>query len=124
MATCRHKVGLLSLRDCGEMAVSQCTDCNRPVCQKHRKMVTKEGKGEVLCIECYLQQVSEEKAINAGIDREYRRRSFYRSTGYRPYYYGHYRRYRHDDYDYFDRETEAEYGAAEDVMDAEDFQGS
>jgi len=111
------------LRDCGEAAASQCSTCNRPVCQKHRKIINVEGKGEVLCVECYLQQASEERALSADIDREYHRRRFYRSTGYRPYYYGHYRRYRHDDYEYFDREAQAEFDT-EDQLDAEDFQDS
>ncbi|MCP4701728.1 MAG: hypothetical protein GY862_33450 [Gammaproteobacteria bacterium] len=113
MATCRHKVGLLSLRDCGKTVVSQCTNCNRSVCKKHRKIVTIKGKDEACCVECYLQQVSEEKAMDEGIGREYHRRGLYHSMGYG-----------YDDYNSFDRETEAEYGVAEDVMDAEDFQGS
>ncbi len=123
MATCRHRVGLLSLKDCGEPAVSQCTNCNRPVCQKHRKMVTGEGKDDVVCVECSLEQVSEKTALSEDMDREYHRRSFYRNTGYRPYYYGHYRSYGSDDYRSFDREADAEFDV-EDQLDAEDFQDS
>ena len=122
MATCRHKVGLLSLRDCGEPTISKCSLCNRPVCEKHQKTVSDvEG---AICVECYLQRVDRERAVHEDMGRYYHRRSMYRSSGYHPYYYGHSRHYKHDHYRDFDRAADTEYDAAEDIMDVGDFQDS
>ena len=125
MATCRHKVGLLSLRDCGYPAGSKCSLCNRPVCGEHRKTVS-DIKG-ALCVECYLERVDRRRAVreDENIGRYYHRSSMYNSSGYHPYYYGDSRHYKHDHYYRdFDRTTGAEHASVEDVMDAEDFQES
>ncbi len=144
MATCKHKVGLLTLRDCKKPAVLKCKLCNRPVCQKHRKKYRLGGQIHFICKECYLNEVEDEKVLQRDMDREYRRRSYYRDTGYRPYYYGHsHHRYRHDDYMYFDdhhhhhhghdrdddhdeehEAPEVEMDDMDDDMDADDFQDS
>lgn len=122
MATkCKHKLGLLSLRDCKAPAVSKCEICGRPVCQEHQKTLLIDQKDSVLCVECYLERTSEPDT-----SREYQRRSLYGSTGYLPYYYGHSHQYGQDDYEYFDREAESAFAVeeADDIMEADDFQDS
>ncbi len=136
-ATCKHKVGLLSLRDCKEPAETKCKICARPVCQKHRKKRRIEEKIHFVCVECYLQAVSEKKDQDEDLGWQHRRRRYYQRSGYRPYYYGHSRRYREDDYDYFDSDFEDDYEDfnheseyedaefdADHELDEEDFQDS
>ncbi|MFC1849820.1 hypothetical protein ACFL27_06390 [candidate division CSSED10-310 bacterium] len=118
MARCRHKIGFLSLRDCGNPVVGLCSQCNRPVCDKHQKAIE---QGPV-CFECYAQDMSEDE-ITGDMARLHHRRHYYHSTGYYPYYYGHSRRYGDDDYRYFDSDVESELGHDEDI-DPEDFQDS
>lgn len=125
MATvCKHKLGLLSLRDCKAPAVAKCENCGRPVCQEHQKVLSIDQKDSVLCVECYLERASETDTPHD--HNEYQRHSFYRSTGYRPYYYGQSQRYGQEDYEYFDHEAETAFATeeADDMMDAEDFQDS
>jgi len=119
MATCKQKIGLLTLRDCKEPVVGSCERCNRPVCAEHHKA----ARGQNLCVECYLQDIDEVRAASAGVQREYARRQSYRETGYQPYYYGDSPMYGDEAYEYFRRDLEAEY-VANDAMDAEDFQDS
>lgn len=119
--TCKHKMGLLSLRDCDEPAVAKCKMCGRPVCQEHQRTVQLKKQRKVLCVECYLE-LKKQRGMQDD-SYEYRRHSMYRSSGYHPYYYGSSRRFGHDHYHYFDREREPEI-EAEEEMDAADFQDS
>ncbi len=121
VSMCKHKVGLLSLRDCGDQAVSKCNLCNRPVCEKHQK--TLSDAEEAICIECYLQRVDGERAVREDAGQYYYRRRVYHSSGYRPYYYGHSRHYKHDHYRDFDHTAEGEI-ETEDQLDPDDFQDS
>ena len=137
--TCKHKIGLLSLRDCKAPAEAKCQSCGRPVCEEHRRSLTDKQAGSVLCVECYLEQAS---GVDSAGSREYKRRELYRSVNYQPLYHGRSQRYGEEDYEYFDRGTGAGIAAAgavagaatgsmmdemmnaEDMMDAEDFQDS
>jgi len=118
MARCRHKIGLLSLRDCGNPVVGLCVDCNRPVCDKHMKDT---DRGTV-CLECFTQNL-EDQEMSGEAARVYHRRTYYHSTGYYPYYYGHSLRYGDDDYRYFDAEPASNIDHDQDI-DPEDFQDS
>ena len=131
--TCKHKIGLLSLRDCKAPAAAKCQICGRPVCQEHQKNLSNEQTESILCVECYLERAGEPDTAGSF---EHQRRDLYRSTSYLPLYYGRSQRYGEEDYEYFDRETEGGFATAgagkmmdemmdaEDMMNAEDFQDS
>ena len=122
MKACKHKLGLLSLRECREPAVVTCSQCDRPVCKEHYKQFEDEN----LCIECYLQRISEQEAQRNGLDQEYRRQSYYHNQGYSPYHdsYRDHTSYREEDYRAFDRPEQAEEDwLTEDIAPA-DFQDS
>ena len=83
-AECQAKMGMLVLRDCGQAAVAACDTCGRPVCGAHQTPVA----AGIACPECAAQ---DEGVAEAGPVKRARRRSrWYRSYGYRPYYYHHY----------------------------------
>ncbi len=131
MATaCKHKLGLLSLRDCKEPANDKCAGCGRPVCPTHLKQFQVGEVVRNLCVECYVQRVGKENALETGVDREYHRRDWYRRSSYRPYYYGNsHHHYQHDHYDHFDHDRQAvndrdDSVDDDDFLDNEDFQDS
>jgi len=133
--TCKHKIGLLSLRDCKAPAAFKCQSCGRPVCDEHRRNLAQKRAESVLCVECYLEQAH---GADTSGSYEQTRRELYRSTSFLPLYYGSSQRYGEEDYEYFDRGTETGFAVAgaaagaqmeemmedEDMMSAEDFQDS
>ncbi|MCP4405287.1 MAG: hypothetical protein GY801_49305 [bacterium] len=131
--TCKHKIGLLSLRDCKAPTAIKCQSCGRPVCEEHHRSLVQERAERVLCVECYLERTS---GVDTAGSNEYQRRELYRSTKFQPFYHGSSQRYGQEDYEYFDREAGAGFAAAaaggmmnemmdaEDMMSAEDFQDS
>ena len=132
--TCKHKIGLLSLRDCKAPAVTKCQSCARPVCEEHRRTLSSDGAERVLCPECYLEEASKSQISGSS---EYERHKLYKATRYQPLYYGQSQRYGEEDYEYFDRESGAGFAAATvaggmmdemmesgDIMSPEDFQDS
>ncbi len=124
MGKCKHKTGLLSLKDCGETTGRICNKCARPICEKHLQEVNKKWN----CEECALKHYNRTEYDERGLDYSYRRNSYYRDYGYYPYYYGSSRR-RYGDDDYVDFESDyddSSYGDEEDrhEIDPEDFQDS
>lgn len=97
-ATCKHKAGFLSLRDCGNPVNALCQTCNRPVCAKHYRI----EEDSILCLECIASRTTADGAAQHNVQQEYERRQTYRDSGYTPYYYGHSERYGQDDYKAFD----------------------
>lgn len=97
MATCKHKTGLLVLRDCGNPVVALCTECNKPVCGRHMKY----KDGNPMCPDCMAGRLTEEEAQQSGLGGEYRRRNVY-GTGYAPYRYRGHTAYSSRDYGVFD----------------------
>ncbi len=150
MSKCNYKKGLLSLRDCGAPVSATCSQCKRPVCDKHSRF---GAQGSSLCLECHAQGAgggtgtagagNVAGAPGAAGDDDFishRRRHIYRSGGYYPFYFGHRHRYGHEDYRHFDSDHQTgEPGAGpiedeglamddamdmDDDMDASDFQDS
>ncbi|MBF0565549.1 MAG: hypothetical protein HQK89_09925 [Nitrospirae bacterium] len=112
MMTCKHKTGLLVLRDCGNPVVALCTECNKPVCSRHMKY--KDQDKDPMCPDCMAGRLTEEEAENSGLGGEYRRQSVYRNTGYAPYRYGGHSTYSSRDYgvfDYIDTPQDVDTGA-------------
>lgn len=95
MAKCKHIIGFLFLRDCGNESYVQCSSCNRPVCDEH----TKHSGTSVVCPECYLGQSSGNRDDDE-FRRRNRHRSHYRKFGYAPYHH-----YHDNDYNTFDKKS-------------------
>ena len=56
MDPCTVETGLLRKKPCGHAAVTQCVNCERPLCAKHAvAQMTAAGKksGKFLCKECH-----------------------------------------------------------------------
>jgi hypothetical protein len=109
MGKCRFKIGLLNLRDCGNDAIYQCGECNRPICSHHFK----EAAGGIkLCLECHASKLPEGAAADEDVNRLRYRNSIYHAAHYRPYYFDHGPSYGLDDYESFEdgegTETETE----------------
>ncbi len=98
--TCKAKIGLLFLRDCGSPVKTNCTICGRPVCRKH----SVDSEKGVVCPECAAP--SKQIQNNASVNHARRRSGYYSGYGYSPYYYGHNRYYSDNDYQTFDDKTE------------------
>ena len=116
MAKCKHKMGLLSLRTCGQEATTRCQKCNIAICYEHA-VQTDTGP---LCFECAADTGQDAEETNDGMRRVHRRRSYYRSSGYDPYWHHHH-------YDSFDRNSQGDASGESDsdgVIDADDFQDS
>ena len=107
------KVGLLSLRDCSRSAGEVCALCRRPVCKKHLKQAEKGPT----CHECLgMDPNHADRGYTRGVRR---RRQYYRSYGYAPFYYGSDRYYSDCDYRSFDHREHRAHDAAE-AMDHDD----
>ena len=87
VATCREKVGFLTIKDCKKRSTAKCTACQCPLCQDHA-VATPKG---VLCSRC-----ASEQGIQDSSDKGYRRHSYnrYYYHGYEPHYWGSDWRYR------------------------------
>jgi len=103
VATCREKVGFLSVRDCKQQAAAKCTGCQCPLCQDHA-VATAKG---VLCSTC-AAQTDARPAEGSGYRRNDYRRYYY--SDYEPYYWGsdwrHRDRWRSHGSHYDDRDTQ------------------
>lgn len=98
--TCKAKIGLLFLRDCGSMVINNCTTCGRPICKKH----SIESEKGVVCPECAAP--SKNIKNNSALNSTRRRNNYYSGYGYSPFYYGHNRYYSDNDYRTFDDSKE------------------
>jgi hypothetical protein len=122
MAKCQYKIGFLTLRDCSNNSIDNCTSCNRPVCDEHKRLLNEK----TLCIECFIKQSPE--ASNES--EKYKRAVIYNSVGYHPIYFGHHHGFGNDSYTYFDSTTttgisqESITNNSEDNIEAGDFQDS
>lgn len=116
--TCKAKIGLLFLRDCGSPVKTNCTLCGRPICRDH---CIDSEKG-VVCPECGAGSKQVQK--NAHVENARMRNNYYSGYGYSPYYYGYHHYYSDNDYRTFDdRETvyeEPPTDSPDDFFDAED----
>lgn len=94
--TCKAKVGLLFLRDCGSIVKTNCVLCGKPICRKH-SVETEKG---VVCPECAApsDKIKNSRAVNNARQRS----NFYSDYGYNPYYYGNNLYYSDNDYRTFD----------------------
>ncbi|MGA1871506.1 MAG: hypothetical protein ACMUJM_23510 [bacterium] len=96
---CLAKVGLLTLRECGESMETHCALCNRPICKEH--MITTQSK--LMCPECaFRQKTGSRRRAYRGPSNRHR---YYESYGYQPVYYGHDHYYNDYDSRSFDRST-------------------
>jgi hypothetical protein len=94
MSRCRENAGVLFKHPCKEPMVAQCTRCNKPICERHKK-----GKpGEPTCVDCLRQEL-----------RDRGHRGSYAYLHDDPYFYWYYSDHRwyddpyySDDYDLFD----------------------
>ena len=111
---CRAKVGLLFLRDCGEIATETCTVCGRAICRRH-ECDTSRG---TTCPECGAQDRNAQS--KGSVQSVRRRRGWYGAHGYYPYYYGHHSYYSDGDYRAFDDDEMVEHEPAS-AEDAEAF---
>ena len=119
MKTCTHKVGFLSLKACGNSASVVCSTCNKPVCQHHSKVVNDTS----LCLDCYAENVSEDKAAAEGWGTVWHRHRTYRHVGYVPPSYAQNYPYSENDYQDFDSREDMTIGD-EDQLELADFQDS
>lgn len=112
--TCKAKIGLLFLRDCGSMVINNCTTCGRPVCKKH----SIESEKGVVCPECAVpfKNIKNSSALNS----TRRRNNYYSGYGYSPFYYGHNRYYSDSDYRTFDNSKEIYEEPPSDISDSFD----
>lgn len=75
---CKHKIGLLVLRNCNQPTRVQCTICNRPVCEAHFKTV----KGDNVCLSCIINRKLEAHAPEIIDERVSLRKKIYRESGF------------------------------------------
>ena len=92
VSKCKAKVGMLILRDCGELASEKCASCGIPICLDH--MTNLPGKG-LVCPNC--ADSDPDTADKHPFSRTRRRRHYHSHYGYSPYYYGHHRYYSDSD---------------------------
>ncbi len=87
VATCREKVGFLTVKDCAEKASAKCTSCQCPLCTEHA-VATPRG---VLCAFC-----AEKLETSPEDGKSYQRQSYgkYYHSGYKPHYWGKDKRYK------------------------------
>ena len=79
--TCMARTGFLTLRDCGNPAVANCSDCGRSVCGEHLSGTQ--------CLDCSSRAVGGEPTAFDHDDYAYRyRRWYYGQTHYQPIYGG------------------------------------
>jgi hypothetical protein len=99
MSACQCKSGFFALRDCGEVGVGNCSQCQRAMCARH----SAPDSGFTLCLDCQARsgqgRTSTER--DDGYDDQwahgYRHR--YYSAGYTPIYTGHRSHGYYDQYD-------------------------
>lgn len=114
MKRCQIKTGFFVLKECGAIAVAQCSNCKKNFCIDHifgglqtiqnRKkdeqsglIKTQTGEEPILCLECYAQKNKEtvKKQYQGGYTSAnttddllwyfYMRDSFYHDTSFRPF---------------------------------------
>ena len=95
MSTCMARRGFLTLSDCGNTAVTACSNCGRMMCPTHLSPTS----GFTMCLDC--AATTTPAATNPQGQEEYDdvwahryRNNYYSSTHYTPYYMGS----RHDSY--------------------------
>lgn len=109
--TCKAKRGLLFLTDCGNVVKDNCTACGRPVCREH---CIESEKGS-LCLEC---AASDEKLkAKPKVRMAERRRTYYSTYRYLPYYYGYSHYYSDSDFRTFDDNEMVSFEPPEDATD-------
>lgn len=92
MAECKHKLGLVVLRNCNKEAALQCEKCGKPVCREHCI--------DNLCLECAAYEHKDKYGKYEKITRETDRRDFYLKNDYDPIYgRTHYQYGAHDYHD-------------------------
>lgn len=105
MSECKHKLGLLTLRDCGNEVEVICAKCGKPVCSEH--FVVREEQR--ICLECVAGDPGSRRLWadeSPDMIRERERAKYYNDYGYNPGYgFGH---YHYGDNDYQDMEQPGE----------------
>ena len=109
--TCKAKVGLLFLRDCGSMVKTNCTLCSRPICRAH----SIDSEKGVVCPECAAP--SKKVKSNSAVNNARIRNNYYSGYGYSPYYFGYNHYYSDSDYRTFDDSKEIYEGPPADTTD-------
>lgn len=117
MRTCKHKMGLLSLRRCGNEAVTQCVVCNLPICQEHMQSTDRGA----YCLECYVESNPDRADSEGRLGRIFHRRSSYHSLGYHPHHW--HARHHYDDFDR-SRQSDEDGVVGDEMIDSDDFQDS
>jgi len=101
MPGCKHKLGLLTLRNCNEPVEVKCPECGKEVCMKHSRLLN----GVNVCIECYQKGVGNLKSTHdEAVRRSYSRNRYYSRSSYSPFYYWSGRYYDRDDYETFEND--------------------
>ena len=98
--SCKAKVGLLFLRDCGGVVQTNCVLCKRPICRNH----CVESEQGIVCPECGASL--KHTADDPRVDKATRRNRYYRDYGYSPFYYGSYHYYSDMDYQTFEHDDQ------------------
>jgi hypothetical protein len=90
MSTCMARKGFLTLSDCGEPAVTACSNCGRPMCTVH--LAPQSGFSQCLDCAATAPQSTEEQQKGEGeyddVWAHRYRTDYYSSSGYRPFYSG------------------------------------
>lgn len=89
---CAARKGFLTLSDCGNPAMTTCSNCGRPMCTAHLSMQS----GFTMCLDCAAtagttdpnqqQQTTNQPDEYDDVWAHRYRDSYYSSTGYRPVY--------------------------------------
>ena len=118
MSKCKHKHGLLVLRECGRDTDTRCQNCGKPICADH---ITRHGNYQV-CYDCKSAPMAGAEGADGHTRQAYMRHHYYSDIGYMPLYSRRYRDwdgdYRDGDYDDTDYDT---FDGDEAVMGYDDF---
>jgi len=76
---CMAQRGLLTLRNCENPEVRNCSNCGRPMCNEHLSA----RSGNTMCLECAAADPAKDLQYDAEWASGYRR-EYYRHSGYAP----------------------------------------
>jgi hypothetical protein len=87
MGSCMARKGFLTLSDCGNPAMTACSNCSRPMCTLHLSPTS----GFSQCLDCAAAGPVQENAEGEQYDDVWAHRyrnEYYSSSSYRPFYVG------------------------------------
>jgi hypothetical protein len=98
MSKCKHKHGLLTLRECGRETSTRCTSCGKPICDAH----CVDYLGRLVCHDCKAGPLGDGSGGDAQTRQAFRRNDYYEAVGYVPFFSRRYADADYNDGDYQD----------------------